>query len=226
MKRFATLVLLLAFAVPASAALRSPQVAVSGSALQTYFTGIGESIVVGSVQDATQVWQRTGSSTSGMTLMLQGSANSGSHTLGIYNPTLVSPALDAVCSGGSGLYSFSTVTFRPGNQIVVNCFSDMGALLANATYSNISSSSFGFYLTGPAGTVYTQDWRNPGGKAQCLVYAGTGENAGNWWLCFEETSIQGGGSDQDFDDEVVILDSMTATPVSRTTWGSLKARFR
>lgn len=225
MKRLATLVLLLSFAVPASAALRSPQVAVSGSALQSYFSGIGETIIVGSSQDATQVWQRTSSSTSGLTILLQGSAASASHTIGIYNSALVSPTLVPVVSGSVGLFGFSTVTFRPSNQVVVNRFDANGSLLSTTSYSNISPNGFGFYLAGPDGTFYTQDWRNPGGSPQALVYTGNGENAGTWWLCFEETSL-GGGSDQDFDDEVLNLDSMSATPVAHTTWGSLKARFR
>ena len=40
--------------------------------------------------------------------------------------------------------------------------------------------NFGFYLEGPAGTFYSQDSRNAGGKPQVLAFAGTGPYAGRW----------------------------------------------
>jgi hypothetical protein len=75
----------------------------------------------------------------------------------------------------------------------------------------------------PNGTLYTQDARNPGGAAHSLTYAGTGVNAGNWWLCWEDSVAP--VSDQDFDDGVLFCESMNPTPVSKTSWGELKKRF-
>ena len=77
----------------------------------------------------------------------------------------------------------------------------------------------------PAGFSYTQDARNIGANPQALTFPGTGINSGSWWLCFEDISL-GGGSDQDYDDCVLFLESVNPTPVNKTTWGSLKARFR
>ena len=76
------------------------------------------------------------------------------------------------------------------------------------------------YLQGSGGLYHTQDSRNPGGVARALAYAGTGSNSGQWWLCWED------GDDQDFDDSVVFMEWYAPTPVSKTTWGALKKRFR
>jgi hypothetical protein len=81
-------------------------------------------------------------------------------------------------------------------------------------------------MDGPGGLFYTQDARNPGGLAQVLTYAGTGINAGNWWLCFEDLERFNGSGDDDFNDGVLFCESVNPTPVSKTTWGSLKARFQ
>ena len=86
-------------------------------------------------------------------------------------------------------------------------------------------SNFGFYISGPGGTFYTQDARNPNSAAQAVTFAGTGINAGSWFLCFEETDLAN-SSDQDYDDAVLFLESVNPTPVSKTSWGALKSRFQ
>ena len=58
-----------------------------------------------------------------------------------------------------------------------------------------------------------------------LSYAGTGVNTGSWWLAMEDLTTSQ-GSDYDFDDAVLFLESVNPTPVEATTWGAVKARFR
>lgn len=233
MKRTATTLLILLVASVASvaltskadAALRVPQVPVLGGTLQGYLNSIGESINVNTDQEDTQVWTRTVSSTSTYTIQFQGSPNAALHQLSIYNSSAVVPPLYFLMSGAVGPEGFSTATFLAGNQLRINRFDALGNFLSQTTYAGADPNSFGFHLNGPLGGFYTQDSRNPGGLAQALSYKGTGVNAGTWWLCWEE-SDRSAGADDDFDDLVVLVESVNPTPVSRSTWGTLKSRFR
>ncbi|HEY6196700.1 MAG TPA: hypothetical protein VI504_16855 [Candidatus Eisenbacteria bacterium] len=233
MKRTATtmfvlLVALLASAVsisPAAAALRSPQVAVVGGGLQAYLNSVGESINVNTDQDATQTWSHTVSGTTTYTIQFQSSPNAAVQQFGLYNASAVIPPLFFLMSGSVGPLGFSTATFKPGNIMVVNRFDALGNFLSTTTFGGVDPTNFGFYLTVPAGTVFTQDARNPGGLARAITFQGTGGNAGTWWLCWDEPLV-GAPGDQDFDDLVVLLESVNPTPVTNTTWGQVKARFR
>ena len=217
-------------ALPASAALRSPQVSVSGSSLQSFLTSMGETTNVLTQQDATQVWGHTVSGSTGYTIMFQGTTTASKHDIGMYNSNalpLTSASKFSLLSGSLGPQAFSTATFRPGNQLVVNRFDANATPLGATTYNGVNNNSFGFYVdfdnTAPTGMVFTQDYRN--GRAGALTFAGTGPNLGTWWLCFDEGADAGTG-DNDFDDEVIILESVNPTPVSTSSWGQLKARFR
>jgi len=197
MKRTATTLLALLVASVASvaltsqadAALRVPQVPVSGVALQNYFNSIGESINVQTDQDATQTWSHTSSGTTTHSLLLE-TSNVGNNTFGQYNGSDVAPGVYPIIAGGS------------------------------VTFGGVQNNNFGYALTTPGGFFWSQDARNVGGLPRALVYRGTGANAGTWFICFED------GTDNDFDDTIVLMESVNTTAVSRTSWGTLKARFR
>ena len=233
MKRSATTILPLflmlaaaaVFAGPASAALRAPQVPVLGGSLQAYLNVADGGINVLTDQDATQAWTKTVSNTTTYTIQLQGSPNANLHNFYMYNSSAVVPALFFILNGSAGVLGFSTATFQVGNQLTVNRFDMNGNFLSSTVYAGVDPNGFAFALSGPNGTFYTQDARNPGGTAQALAYRGTGANAGTWWLCWEENSLAA-GSDQDFDDLVLLMESVNPTPVSKTSWGQLKTRFR
>ena len=232
MKRAATtmftlLVALLASAIlttRADAALRSPQIPVLGGSLQSYLNSVGESINVNTAQVAIGIWAHTTSATTAFTLQLESSPNAAANNFGIYNGSDAAPALNLLIPAVITPQGFTTGTFQPGNKLVVNRFDALANLVTFQTFLNVDPTGFGFWLSGPNGTFYTQDFRNPGGKAQAVSFQGTGANAGTWWLCFEENSLAA-GSDQDFDDCVILMESVNPTPVSTTTWGQLKARF-
>ncbi len=229
MKRFATmtaLVALVAFAGTASAALRVPQVPVLGGGLQGYLNGVGESINVLTDQNAAQRWAATVSNNSTFTVQVELAGNAASNTIGIYNASAAVPALYQVFPGAATSGWFAVASFRTApTRVIVNLFDASAALQGSTTYLGADRNDFGYYLQGPAGTFYTQDSRNAGNAVQALTYAGTGINGGQWWLAWEDTAI-GGGSDQDYDDCVLFLESVNPTPVNKTTWGSLKARFQ
>jgi len=143
----------------------------------------------------------------------------------MYNASAVIPPLFFLMSGSVGPLGFSTATFKPGNIVTVNRFDALANFLSTTTFGGVDPNNFGFYLSVPAGTVFTQDARNPGGLARAISFLGTGANAGQWFLCWDEP-LAGAPGDQDFDDLVVMMESVSPTPVSKTTWGALKLRFR
>ena len=206
---------------PAAAALRVPQVPVLGGTLQAYLNSVGESINVLTDQDATQTWSHTTSGTTTYTIQLQNSPLGG-HDFGLHNGGEANPQLCLLVS--AGVNAFSTATFMPGNLLKVNRFDANAGFLSTTTYGGVDPTNFGFYHSSLLGTVYTQDARNVGGLARAITFRGTGQNAGTWWLCFDEQQVP--PQDQDFDDCVVLMESVNPTPVSRASWGTLKARFR
>ncbi len=231
MKRFVTMILsmlmLAAFAASASAALRVPQIAVGGGGLSGYLTSVGEaSINVNTDQVDVQRWASTVSSNSTFTIQVELAGNAASNTIGLYNAALAVPSLYQVFPGAASAGWFAVASFRTAPiRVVVNLFDDTAALQGTNTYLGADRNDFGFYLSGPGGLFYTQDARNTGGAAQALTYAGTGLNSGSWWLCWEDLAVNGGGSDSDYDDAVLFLESVNPTPVNKTSWGELKKRF-
>jgi hypothetical protein len=242
MKRAATtllvsLVALAASATLADAALRVPQVPVIGGGLQAYLNSVGESINVNTDQQNVQTWSHTVSGTTTYTVQFQSSPNAAIQQFGLYNGSAVIPPLFFLLSGSVGPLGYSTATFKPGNILVVNRFDALANFLSSTTFGGVDPNNFGFYLSTPAGTVFTQDARNPGGQARAITFMGTGGNTGTWWLAWDELSGAGQtnavvGSnvvanfgDQDFDDLVLLMESVNPTPVSKTTWGELKSRF-
>jgi hypothetical protein len=221
----AALVASATFTAPSAAAPRVPQVPVLGGTLQAYLTGVGESINPSTQQEDIQVWAHTTSATTGFTIMIENTANANLNSISMYNASAPgAPPLYLLLPGALTADAFATGTFLPGNQLRVNRFDSNGIPVSAQTYNGVDPTGFSFAIQGPNGTFYSEDARNPGGKAQALAFAGTGANYGTWWLCFEESSVAA-GSDQDFDDAVILMESVNPTPVSRTTWGQLKTRF-
>ena len=236
MKRFATMIIgsiaLVAFAGSASAALRSPQVVVNNGTLQGYLNSVGESINVLTDQQDIQRWQATVSNNSTFTIQVEMAGNAAGNTYGLYNASFAAPPLYQCFPGAATNKWFCVASFRTApTRVVVNLFDNNAAFVGSTTYlaGPPDRNDFGFYLLQPPGagglTFYSQDARNPGSLAQMLTYAGTGINSGSWWLCMEDLD-PAQGSDRDFDDAVLFLESVVPTPVSKTTWGDLKARFK
>ena len=218
---FASLSVIALLATGASAALRAPQVVVLGGTLQGYLNSVGEAINVQTDQQDIQTWQSTVSGNSTFTLMIELSGDAAVNSVGLYNASVAAPPLYQVFPGAASAGWFAVASFETGpTRVVVNLFDDMANLVGTTTYLGADATNFGYYLNGTNGTFYTQDSRNPGNSAHALTYAGTGVNSGPWWLCWED------GTDQDFDDSVLFLESVAPTPVSKTTWGAVKRRFR
>jgi hypothetical protein len=231
MKRLATVVgglfALLAVAGTASGALRVPQAPVTGGALQSYLNAADGGINVLTDQQDIQRWQSATGGNTNFTLQLELGPFSPNNTIGLYNAGLASPTLYLVFPGIATPGWFAMAAFRTGPaRVVVTLFDASTTFQGSTTYMGADQTNFGFYLSGPGGTFYTEDSRNPGGAAQALTFSGTQVNSGSWWLCWDDQQISGGPGDSSFDNAVLFLQAVAPTPVARTTWGQLKARFR
>ncbi len=213
----------------AGAALRSPQVPVLGGVLQSYLNINGEHIDVSTDQFDIQRWASPIPSKPTYTAWFELTRKPAGMSVGLYNASDVAPAQYTLFPPESTPYWFASASFRTSPARVVISVFDTGVdLLSTTTYLGADMNDFAFYLSGPNGVFYTQDARNPGSLAQWLAYAGTGVNTGNWWLAGEATSVAGGSSDQGYDDVVVYFEnnSCACSDVQRTSWGTLKSRFR
>ncbi len=209
-----------------AASPRSPQVIVSGGTLQTYLNGKGESINVGSDQVDIQTWKSTISGNSALTLQIS-LGGVGGNEIGLYGAHSHAtrfPIFPATAPAGW----FAVVSLRSvAPKLIINLFDEVGQHQTRTAVTNFEIDNFGYYIKNvDNGVGHTEDGHNPNNSPSALTYAGTGDNTGCWWLCFEDRLYGDGGRDNDFDDAVLLLESVNPTPVTKTTWASVKARFR
>jgi hypothetical protein len=220
-------------AIPPPFPIRNPQVPLNGSELQAYLDGVGESVNVYGDQLAAQVCSTSVSGNAGLTLMVELSGHASENSVGIYNadccpPFHGYPEPPPVCEvfpqqAGPG---WAALVMVQPPLVVVNLFDETG-VLQGQTECFWFTEKLGLYLDNPTqGRLYSQDSRNHGGIPQAVMYAGTGRNWGEVWLCWEDSRIYPGSSDRDFNDVVLLLQSLVPVPGVPTTWGSVKARYR
>lgn len=217
-----TIAVLALLATPASAQLRSPQVPVSGSALQSFLNAQGQAIVV-----ATQQLDFTRASiASGEAVPVDIRFSAVESGFGLYNASVAVPPLYLLYPGAATAGWFVVGSFRTlPTRLVVNLFDENSNLMSTTTYlaGPPDRTNIGFYCQGPSGTAYSQDGRNPDGQPLMLAFAGTGAHAGKTWLAWESTP----GPGADYADAVFLLGgAFTPVDVAKSTWGELKQRFR
>jgi hypothetical protein len=207
--------------------LRSPQVPLQtgwdGISLQSYLNGVGETLNTLTQQLDLQTWQgASGGST--FTLMMEIAGYAGQNSIGIYNAGQASPSTFLVFPGAAGPGWYATCVFSSGGHLTVTLYDNAHVWQGTTNYVGADQNNFGFYLHGPGGMFYSQDYRNPGGKPQILTYAGTGQYLGRWWECFEDLPYA--SSDVDFQDAVLLLEAIAPTPAHTSSWGVLKSLYR
>ncbi len=208
----------------AHAALRSPQVAFNNAPIGSFFSGLGQTINPATDQQNLQAWTTSVSGNSTFTIMAQNTPGAPLPEIGVYNAADASPTLFPVLPSGSLSGWYATVHFG-GGGLTVNLFDNNAVFQSFTSYpSGVSQSAFGFYIKTSNGTFYSQDYRNPGGNAQVLTYAGTGNTFGTWWECFEDAAYN--SSTSDFDDVILNLQSVNTTPTRSQSWGGVKAGYR
>lgn len=219
----ATALLVGSFSTASAFGPRVPQIVFNSASLQGYLNGVGEAINVNTDQVDGQVWTSSVSGNSTFTLMIELAGNAAANTIGLYNtggPPV--PPLYQVFPGAATAGWHALAHFQGGN-LVVTLFDQNSIIQGQNFYAGVNANAFGFYISGPGGTWYSQDSRN-GGAAQILTYAGTGQNFGEWWECFEDEAY--GTGDKDFEDAVLLLQSVVPTPANASTWGKLKSLYR
>lgn len=207
--------------------LRVPQVPVLGGTLQGYLNSKGETINVLTDQMDAQVWSSSASGNSLLTLMVELTA-APINNIGIYNAGVAAPPLYQIFPGAASAGWYAVMSFLAGPpRVVVTLFDNNSVIQGQIIYIGADANNFGFYLQNPStgAILYSQDARNAGSSAQMLAYQGTGINFGEWWLCFEETAL-GAGSDRDYDDAVMILESVNPLATEAKTLGAVKALYR
>jgi hypothetical protein len=143
---------------------------------------------------------------------------------GVYNaaaPMGPVPPLFQVFPGGAVAGWYATLHFAGGN-LTVSLFNNLAVFMGNTFYPGVDRNNFAFYIQGPGGTWFSQDARNfAGPRAQMLAYNSVAL-PGDFWLCWEEQPSSGLST---FDGVVINVQSIRPTPVDRTTWGEVKARY-
>jgi hypothetical protein len=205
--------------------LRSPQIVFNNGSVQAYLNANDGGINTATDQVDGQVWTTSVSGNATFTLMIELAGFAPSNDIGVYNAGgPPAPALYLVFPGAASAGWFATCHFNSTGGLVVNLFDDNSNLIGQNTYAGVTRNNFGFYLNGPAGLFYSQDARNAGGLPQMLTFAGTGDNYGDYWEVFED--IPQAQSDHDFDDAILLIQSVNPTPANTRTWGSIKSLYK
>jgi hypothetical protein len=192
---------------------------INGPSLQNILNGITNdgSSSVSTVNDqvaADKYWQLTASGTSAATMIIEVAGNASSNVFGIYD--LADPSKKVTLFGGAA---------TGGDQAAVSIKAN-GAVYINFVNTGVtfSGSTFGYFLQGPGGTFYSDNALNPGGADHLVSYAGKGDLVtlpglfpGTWTsneyvLGWEDLAA----GDNDFDDMVVMVESVQPVPEPTT----------
>lgn len=213
---------LFAFATSASAFnLRSPQVALNPTALQTYLNVVDNGINVTTDQLDAQAWSVSVTGNTDFTLMLK-QGGGGGDEVGVYNAAAGVPVPFQVFPPGAVPGWYATLHFGGGN-LIVSQFDQNSTFQGQAFYAGVSPNNFGFYISGPCGTWYSQDARNP--TPQMLAYA-SNLTPGDYWLCWAACPYNSNPAARSQFNEVVLnVQSVRPTPAVNSTWGNIKSQY-
>jgi len=248
----AALILMAAVAAlpaPASAALRDPQVALSGGGtnLQNQINILnGPGINVNDDQEDFMRWGRNKTGAGTFTLSFAFNGDLGVNAIGVYNAvTDDGQAVSAsdrfeIFPAGTPQNWYALAQFNLDNTLVVTLFDSNDNIQAGypKPYNGVHVNDFGFYIEKDANDSnrgYGQDLLNSNDEARVLVLPGTGVSNGGWFMCFEDgvpsvPPAQALGivdtELQDFDEAILFIEAVRPVPVNKTTWAALKSRFR
>lgn len=147
------------------------------------------------------------------TMIIQFAGNAAFNSFGIYDPYNTATKLQ-LFAGGTAQGEVVGVKANDLNQFKL--------ILTGSTPVQFTSATFGYYLDGPNGTFYSFAGHN-GGDDQMVSYRGDGDtiklpgnNSGVWgqssYILAWEDSALSNGSDRDYNDMVVYVESVTQVP--------------
>ncbi len=223
MKRFKILLAVSAIAFSAQAGAT----VINGSSLQNRLNDISYANSSGTIDadfydvDTSQLsndgaWQLTASGGSFNRLIFELAGFASDNKFGIYDITDPNNRLE-IFAGSASAGAFATVA-----QIGPTAFGT-----GSGSTAVFSSNTFGYYLSGPGGTFYSQDVLNAGGADQMLAFQGGDDiyvdasgwgpglfSGGEFILAWEDLKLA--GSDRDYNDFVVMVESVTPVPAPGT----------
>jgi hypothetical protein len=212
---------------PAQADLCVPQTAFTCTRLQDQLNTLGQSIDVQTQQQEGLVWGTSTSQNATMSIMFQLAGNPNQDEFGIVGIN-AHGGLSGLCvvfpSDDFNVGYFAVASFRAGNALTVNLFDNEAKVVKTTTYTGVDRERFVYYVKNIQGTFFSHMGYNADGKVHSLVFAGTNSDRGNWWMAWEDSANPTPSAD--FGDGLVFLGALNPTPVSRSTWGEVKARFR
>jgi hypothetical protein len=184
--------------------------------LQTIFNNItvsGPGINAATDQDPYALFTSQGSGGAVATMIIEVAGNEASNSFGIYSAS--NSANRATIFAGAA---------SEGSQAIVSFMADGSIKVNFVTVATNFGSTFGFFLDGPGGTFFTEDSLN-GGNPQALVFQGDNStvikpasslaagtfSSDEYIFAFEDMPYLN-GSDKDFNDMVVIVESISPVP--------------
>jgi hypothetical protein len=151
-------------------------------------------------------------------LRFEGAGFAGVNSFGIWSGTDTNAITTVEIFNGSAGTGSSASLLWSSDSNTLNVFG--GAGVNTGTFSGINQYNFGFYIertpqgggdlgtNGVDGKYWSVDQLNPFGSAQMLAYQR--ELDDRWVLAFED--LQNGAGDNDFDDFVISIESITPVP--------------
>jgi hypothetical protein len=196
-----------------------------GNSLQTVINGLYQSAACPSCSQVGQApdvntnqalpdatWQIEASGSSIATIVLELAGFADQNTFGIYD--IFDPTLTVQLFGGAA---------SSGNSVLLS-FDDTGMAYRNFSATGVSFDGgyFGYYLQTPDNTFYSQAALNLDASDQMVAFQGDGDRiklpsklpgiwgSSSYILAWEDLAYA--SSDQDFDDFVIYVESVTAVP--------------
>jgi Domain of unknown function (DUF4114)/PEP-CTERM motif len=219
----------LATAALLAAATSADATPILGNSLQNVINGLYQSATcpscapVSAAPDVTtnqampdETWAIEASGSSVATIVLELAGFADQNILGVYD--IYNPSNTVQLFGGAA---------SSGSSVLLS-FDDTGLVYRNFASTGVSfgGTYFGYYLQTPDNIFYSQAFLNPNGSDQMVAFQGDGDRiklpgklpgvwgSSSYILAWEDLAYN--GSDKDFDDFVVYVESVTAVPEPST----------
>ncbi len=196
---------------------------VTGSSLQTVLNNISEGGVSTTNVNTDQVagdkyWNLTASGGSVATMIIEIAGYAGQNEFGIYEATNPSNKV-TLFHGGDQAGDFVTVSIKANGNVYLST-------AGSSPVTTFSGPTFGYFLKSPTTTFYSNDALNSDAADHMVAYQGKGQTVttpgnypGEWTnneyiLAWEDLAAP--GADFDFDDMVVMVESVKPVPEPTT----------
>lgn len=176
-----------------------------------------------------EMWTIGSTGTSAVTFVFELTANGGNNTFGIYD--LADPTQRLTIYSGAtasaGQRAVLSESFATPGKFSTYLTDGDGLPIGAATTVTWGSSNFGLFMDAGGTTFYSQAILNANGADQLVAYQGSGQNmtwpflggkskpwlANEILLAWEDINTYRGGGDRDYNDMVILMESIKSVPV-------------